>query len=174
MNSIANGTNTVSVITSCRILSCASESVVKPIRFAGTWSMYSKNAMPHETTAANHHGRSSSVRRCPYQANVMKRLDNVSSIAHATAGVTGKAVAFIRGAPSGGAGIIAYDSGMVLAEEAHLDPRRPMLPYRAHARRECDAARHRHARPQAAACAPLVASDRAVAPRPRPRAPALE
>jgi hypothetical protein len=68
MNQTANGTNTTSVITSWRIFSCGSVMTLKPIRFAGTCSWYSKNATPHESNAAIHHGLSASVFRCPYQA----------------------------------------------------------------------------------------------------------
>ncbi len=86
MYSTANGTNTTSVITSCTILSCASESTVKPMRFAGTCSRYSNSAMPHDTSAATHHGLPARFFKCPYHAKVMKRFESVSSTAHARAG----------------------------------------------------------------------------------------
>src|SRR3982750_4648763 len=79
MKKIANGTNTHSVITSCTIFSCASDSAVKPIRFAGTCSRYSNSAMPHETSAASHHGQVCTWRRCPYQAKVMNTFDAARS-----------------------------------------------------------------------------------------------
>jgi hypothetical protein len=73
-----NGTNTASVITSCRIFSWATVMTPCPSRLAGTWSGYSKNAIPQRTTAASSHDRPASNRRCPYQANVMKQLDSTS------------------------------------------------------------------------------------------------
>src|SRR5678816_1833534 len=76
----------MSVITSCMILSCASDSAVNPMRLAGTCNRYSKSAMPHDTSAANHHGLPERFFRCPYHAKVMKRFDSVSSTAHARAG----------------------------------------------------------------------------------------
>src|SRR5678815_3711229 len=86
MKTTANGTNTASVITSCRILSCASDITVKPTRFAGTCSRYSKSAIPHETSAAIHHARPVIVRRWPYQAIVMNRFEHDSSTAQASTG----------------------------------------------------------------------------------------
>src|SRR5690606_24703837 len=50
-----------------------------PIRFAGTCSMYSKNATPQLTSAAIHHGRAARSSRWAYQAKVMKTFDSVSS-----------------------------------------------------------------------------------------------
>src|SRR6476661_6929422 len=50
------------------------------MRLAGTWSRYSKNAMPQLTTAARYHGVVFRCFRWPYQATVMKRLDATSSV----------------------------------------------------------------------------------------------
>src|ERR1700682_5499691 len=79
---MANGTNTTSVIASCRILSCGRFISVKPIRFAGTCSRYSNSAMPQLTSAAIHHGFDDSSLRWAYQANVMKKFDATSNPAH--------------------------------------------------------------------------------------------
>src|SRR5262245_5003015 len=78
MYSIRNGTNTVSVMTSWRIFSFDRSITVYPMRFAGTCSMYSRNAMPQLTIAATYHGRSLKLRRCAYHANVMNTFDRVS------------------------------------------------------------------------------------------------
>src|SRR5436190_20409933 len=75
---IANGTNTDNVITSCKILSCPSDNCVYPIRFAGTWIIYSKKAIPQLMIAATYHLRSFRFLRCMYHANVMKRLDRIN------------------------------------------------------------------------------------------------
>jgi hypothetical protein len=98
MYSTANGTNTTSVITSCMILSCASDSAVKPMRLAGTCSRYSKSAMPHDTSAAIHHGLPARFLRCPYHAKVMNRFDSVSRNAHARAGCWASAAVGFMGA----------------------------------------------------------------------------
>ena len=42
--------------------------------------------MPHDTSAAVHHGQVCRCLRCPYHANVMNRFDAVSRTAHASAG----------------------------------------------------------------------------------------
>src|SRR5688500_3296723 len=62
------------------IFSCPSESVVAPIRFAGTWSRYSNNATPQLRSAATYHGRSARVFRWPYHAYVMNRFDKTRRI----------------------------------------------------------------------------------------------
>src|SRR5580765_3892824 len=72
---MANGTNTPSVIASCMIFSCGSESSVKPMRFAGTIRRYSKSAMPQLARAAIHHALEDRFLRCAYQAKVMNTLD---------------------------------------------------------------------------------------------------
>ena len=51
------------------------------MRLAGTWIRYSNSAMPHEISAAIHHGRSLRFFRCAYQAKVMKTFDTASSSA---------------------------------------------------------------------------------------------
>src|SRR5436190_16786382 len=61
------------------IFSCASESVRKPMRLAGTCSRYSKSAMLQLTIAATHHGRSARLRRCAYHAKVMNTFEAMSS-----------------------------------------------------------------------------------------------
>src|SRR5918993_990664 len=78
--------NTARVITSCMILSCASERTVNPMRLAGTCKRYSNSAMPQEMSAAAHHGLPEKFLRCPYHANVMKRFDSVRSTAADSAG----------------------------------------------------------------------------------------
>src|SRR5262245_38263138 len=83
----ANGMNTASVMTSWMILSWASDSTENPTLLAGTCSRYSKSAMPHETSAAIHQGLACRCLRCPYHANVMKRFEQTSRVAHASAGV---------------------------------------------------------------------------------------
>src|SRR5258706_9462978 len=50
------------------------------MRLAGTWSRYSKNAMPQLTTAARYHEVVFRCFRWPYQASVMKRLDATSNV----------------------------------------------------------------------------------------------
>src|SRR5262245_47018975 len=74
-----NGTNTVSVTTSCSILSCGNDNRPKPIRLAGTCTRYSKNAIPQLAKMATSKGLCPRVRRWPYHANVMKTFEAVSS-----------------------------------------------------------------------------------------------
>src|SRR6186997_2583529 len=74
-----NGTNTLSVITSCSIFSCGSVNCPKPILLAGTWITYSKNAIPQLTRIAKMSGLLPSVLRCPYQANVMNTFEAARS-----------------------------------------------------------------------------------------------
>src|SRR5450759_729253 len=69
----------VSVMTSCRILSWASEYSDEPIRFVGTMNMYSKNAIPQLRMAAMYHFLSLRFFRCAYQANVMKVFEMIRS-----------------------------------------------------------------------------------------------
>ena len=78
MYSTANGTNTESVITSCKILSWPILYCSAPMRLAGTWSKYSKIAIPQLIKAAMIHGFDRRLFRCPYRANVMKMLESVS------------------------------------------------------------------------------------------------
>src|SRR5215472_6678701 len=49
------------------------------MRFPGTWSRYSKNAIPQLTSAARTHGLSCRFLRCAYQAKVMKVLEQIKS-----------------------------------------------------------------------------------------------
>src|SRR5437588_10955554 len=62
------------------IFNCASVSEPNPIRFAGTCSRYSKNAIPQLMMAATYHGLARRSRRCAYQANVMKTFEQASSV----------------------------------------------------------------------------------------------
>src|ERR1700721_490793 len=66
--------NTISVITSCMVLSWAALYTALPQRLAGTASQYSKNAMPQLTSTANG-SQLSLYFRWPYQANVMNPLE---------------------------------------------------------------------------------------------------
>src|SRR5215213_631770 len=68
-------------MASWRILSCASDSTLYPMRLAGTCSRYSNRAMPQLTTAARYHGRSARFWRCAYHANVMNTFEQSSSSA---------------------------------------------------------------------------------------------
>src|SRR5690348_17582337 len=49
------------------------------MRFPGTWSRYSKNAIPQLTSAATIQGLSCRFLRCAYQAKVMKVFEQISS-----------------------------------------------------------------------------------------------
>src|SRR5574339_163232 len=89
---MAKGTNTASVMTSCRILSWARLMAVKPMRLAGTCKRYSNSAMPQDTSAAIHHGLALRCFRCPYQAKVMKIFDAASNSAVGTMGWENQAV----------------------------------------------------------------------------------
>src|SRR3954464_3427876 len=68
------------------ILSCGSDRTVKPMRFAGTCSKYSKSAMPQLASAATHHGQAARFFRCAYQAKVMNTLEATSSAADMNTG----------------------------------------------------------------------------------------
>src|SRR5208283_4077753 len=74
----ANGTNTESVTTSCKIFSCGNVIAVYPMRFAGTWNMYSKEAMPQLTSAAMYHVLLPRFFKCAYHAKVIKTLEHRS------------------------------------------------------------------------------------------------
>src|SRR5687767_6762069 len=63
---------------SWRILSCPTLITVYPARFAGTWSRYSKSAIPQLISAAMSQPLCRSSLRCAYQANVMKTFDATS------------------------------------------------------------------------------------------------
>lgn len=76
---MAKGRNTLKVTTSCNILSCASERSVNPIRFAGTWNIYSSRAMPQLKKAAIYQGLSLRFFRWAYQAKVIKIFDIANS-----------------------------------------------------------------------------------------------
>src|SRR3954463_8657456 len=64
---------------SCSTLSCASESVRKPMRLAGTCSRYSNSAIDQLRIAATYHGRSARLRKCAYHANVMNTFEQTRS-----------------------------------------------------------------------------------------------
>src|SRR5579864_59073 len=49
------------------------------MRLPGTCSRYSKKAIPQLSSAARYQGRSARLRRCAYQAKVMKTLEAMSS-----------------------------------------------------------------------------------------------
>src|SRR3569623_807287 len=49
------------------------------MRFAGTWSRYSKNAMPELAIAATYQGDAAKFFRWPYHAKVMKKFDATRS-----------------------------------------------------------------------------------------------
>lgn len=74
-----NGTNTNSVITSCIIFSCGNDSCPKPMRLAGTWIRYSKNAILQLARTAIKSGLCPRLLRCPYHANVIKTFDATSN-----------------------------------------------------------------------------------------------
>src|SRR6185369_3007948 len=80
MYSIEKGTKTESVMTSCKIFSCGSDSSRYPSRFAGTWSRYSNSAMPQLANAAMYQGFELKFFRCPYHAKVMKTFDRHNRI----------------------------------------------------------------------------------------------
>ena len=71
---MAKGTNTDRVITSCNIFNWPISNTVYPMRFAGTWSRYSKKAIPQLTKAAINQGLLDRFFRCPYHAKVIKAL----------------------------------------------------------------------------------------------------
>src|ERR1700730_3044554 len=60
------------------VFNCAVENSYDPMRFAGTWKQYSKKAIP-QLTKITFHKASLRYFKCPYQANVMKILETVSS-----------------------------------------------------------------------------------------------
>src|SRR5688500_14748542 len=49
------------------------------MRLAGTWSRYSKKAMPQLATAAQYHGFEFQFFKCAYQAKVMNALEQISN-----------------------------------------------------------------------------------------------
>src|ERR1700730_17466152 len=60
------------------VLSCAVENSYEPMRFAGTWKQYSKNAIPQLARMTFHSG-SLRYLRWPYQAKVIKIFDTIRS-----------------------------------------------------------------------------------------------
>jgi len=78
MYNTMKGTNTHSVMTSWRIFNCGKLNSELPIRFAGTWIKYSKNAMHQLTIAAINQGLSLRSFKGPYQAKVMNTFDAIS------------------------------------------------------------------------------------------------
>src|SRR5258705_9520564 len=79
MYNTLNGTNTLSVMTSCSIFNCGKVSLLNPIRLAGTCSRYSKNAIPQLASTATISGFEPRFFKWPYQANVMKTFDATSN-----------------------------------------------------------------------------------------------
>ena len=61
------------------VLSCAASNIVCPILFAGTCRQYSKNAIPQLIKIISQSAPDLNF-KCPYQANVINILDNVSKI----------------------------------------------------------------------------------------------
>src|SRR5687768_5873143 len=49
------------------------------MRFAGTWSRYSKKAMPQLATAAQYHGFVFQFFKCAYHANVMNAFEKINN-----------------------------------------------------------------------------------------------
>src|SRR5271169_1217508 len=74
----AKGTNTESVTTSCKIFNCGNVISVYPMRLAGTWNIYSTEAMHQLTSAAMYHVLLPKFFRCAYHAKVMKTLEHKS------------------------------------------------------------------------------------------------
>ena len=81
--------NTMSEMHSWSTFSWTSEKgpplPANPMRLAGTWQQYSKNAMNHENMMTPNSGQFEDTpdcckRRCPYQANVIKMLLSTSSM----------------------------------------------------------------------------------------------
>jgi hypothetical protein len=70
---------TTSVMHSCMILSCVTVNVSEPMRFAGTWNVYSGSAMSQLIRIINSSGLAFSF-RCPYHARVMKIFEITSKI----------------------------------------------------------------------------------------------
>ncbi len=70
--------NTVRVMTSWMVFSCAKVNSYEPMRFAGTWKQYSANAMSQLMTITLNSGAWRYF-KWPYQAIVMKMLERVNS-----------------------------------------------------------------------------------------------
>src|SRR5688572_1760702 len=88
-NTTEKTTNTSSVITSWRILSCAALwPALWPRRLAGTWKQYSSRAIAQLTRMTTHSAAclKRGLARWPYHANVMKTLEMVSRRTVRTAG----------------------------------------------------------------------------------------
>src|SRR3569833_1007076 len=73
----------------------------KPMRLAGTCSLYSMRAMLQLITAAMYQGESARFFRWPYHAKVMKTLEPISSSSVCTEGWRKEAMAFIPGLSEG-------------------------------------------------------------------------
>src|SRR5580693_4074783 len=69
--------NTTSVMHSWRILSWKTDHSLEPMRFAGTWKMYSNNAIPQLARITIQSGWSLNF-KCPYQARFMNVFEMVS------------------------------------------------------------------------------------------------
>src|SRR5882757_3665095 len=68
--------NTERVITSWMVFSCAALNSYDPMRLAGTWKQYSKNAIPQLITITFHSATFRNF-KCPYHANVIKIFEMV-------------------------------------------------------------------------------------------------
>src|ERR1700676_5555710 len=90
------------------------------MRFAGTCSRYSNSAIPQLTVAAIHHGLDCMLRRCPYQANVMNRLEPMRRIAAVSAGCCSMEVG-MEGQGQEKAVIIA-EMGQLSSVSKRMDP----------------------------------------------------
>ena len=86
---MVNRAKITKVMTSCMTLSWSREKgpplAWKPMRLAGTWRVYSKNAIPQDNKIMAMRGQwvvtfISCSLRWPYQAKVMKILEKISRI----------------------------------------------------------------------------------------------
>lgn len=62
---------------SCKIFNCVTLKTSEPMRFAGTWKTYSKNAKPQLARIASHNALDLCF-RCPYHAKVIKTLETIN------------------------------------------------------------------------------------------------
>ena len=88
---------TVKVMTSCRIFNWARLRKLNPSRFAGTCKTYSKKAIPQLTVTATHSGADERCFKCPYQANVINRLEVVSKLMVSSRVVAGLRLFIVNG-----------------------------------------------------------------------------
>src|SRR4051812_19929430 len=104
------------------------------MRFAGTWNMYSKSAMPQLARIATTSGFDLRLRRCAYHANVMNTFEHTSSAAVFTSTVIGvhlpvrRLVVLEELSPHMAAGVHAADDRVHDARGAVHDVERGMEP----------------------------------------------